>query len=332
MPSKIVIERFGPPSSLVIRPAEPRSPGPGEVRIDVAYSGVNFADVAMRIGLYPDAPKRPFVPGYEVSGTVAEVGADVTSVVAGDQVMAGTYFGGYSSTLTVPAHQVFPIPDMELAAGAALPVAFFTARLALAEMARVRAGDRVLIECATGGVGVVAAQLAQHAGAHVTGLTTSPAKKPFLADRGVTPYTVEEFRADQDLRGYDVIVNASGGRNITWQRRRLGLTGRMVCLGGSSGVKDGKRSLLRVAALVAGTPRISVLRLFGDNTGIYALNALHVMRDTEWVTRLTQSMATIGAMNLQPHIGKVFAADDVASAHTCLATKQATGKLLLAWR
>jgi NADPH:quinone reductase-like Zn-dependent oxidoreductase len=106
----------------------------------------------------------------------------------------------------------------------------------------------------------------------------------------------------------------------------------MVCLGGSSGVKDGKRSLVRVAALIAGTPRISFLRLFGDNTGIYALNALHVLRDTPWVTRLTQSMATIAEMKLQPHIGKVFGADEVAAAHTCLAAKQATGKVLLDWR
>ncbi|MDQ1656158.1 MAG: hypothetical protein QOD41_1241 [Cryptosporangiaceae bacterium] len=333
MHREIVIEKFGPPSNLVIRPAEPRSPAVGEVRIDVAYSGVNFSDVAMRLGLYPDAPRRPFVPGYEISGTIAEVGPDVTAVAVGDQVMAGTYFGGYASTVTVPANQVFRIPaGMDLAAGAALPVAFFTARLAIGEMARVRAGDRVLIECATGGVGTITAQLAQHAGAHVTGLTTTPAKKAFLAERGMTPYTVEEFRADESLRGYDLVVNASGGRNITWQRKRLGLTGRIVCLGGSSGVQDGKRSLVRVAALIAGTPRISVLRLFGDNTGVYALNALHVLRDTEWVTRLTQSMATIAETNVRPHIGGVFAADEVAAAHTVLAAKQATGKLLLDWR
>jgi NADPH2:quinone reductase len=235
--------------------------------------------------------------------------------------------------VTIPAHQVFPLPaDVELEAGAAMPVAFFTARLAVAEMARVRAGDRVVLECATGGVGIIAAQLAQQAGAHVTGLTTTPAKKDFLAEHGMTPYTVEEFQADDSLRGYDFILNASGGRSIDWQRKRLGLTGRMVCIGGSSGIKDGKRSLLAVAALLVGTPRINVLKLFDDNSGIYALNALHVLQDTEWITRLTESMAMIQKMDIKPHIGKVFAADDAASAHACLAAKQATGKVLLSWR
>jgi NADPH:quinone reductase-like Zn-dependent oxidoreductase len=89
--------------------------------------------------------------------------------------------------------------------------------------------------------------------------------------------------------------------------------------------------MLGVASLLARTPRISVLRLLGDNSGIYGLNVLDVMQDTQWITRLTASMAMIAEINLQPHVGQVFAADDVASAHTCLAMKQATGKLLLAW-
>src|SRR4051812_8270514 len=73
----IVISKYGPASSLELREVAARAPGDDEVAIDVAYSGVNFADVQMRIGLYPDAPKKPFVPGYEVSGTIAQVGKAV---------------------------------------------------------------------------------------------------------------------------------------------------------------------------------------------------------------------------------------------------------------
>ena len=328
----IVISKTGPASALQLRTIAPRAPGADEVTIDVAYSGVNFADVQMRIGLYPDAPKRPFVPGYEVSGTVAQVGANVTHVRPGDAVIAGTYFGGYSSTVTIPAAQVFPLPARyDLAAGAALPVAYFTAHLVVGEMARVRAGDRVLIECGTGGVGVIAAQMARHLGAEVTSLTTSPHKKPFLASLGVTPYTLDEFRADASLRGYDLVLNASGGANITWQRQRLALTGRIVCIGMSSGVSDGKRNLCKVARALIQTPRISVLRLFGDSTGVYALNALHVLRDPAWMARLTRSMTAMEAMQLAPHIGKVFPATEVAAAHELLETRQATGKVLLRW-
>lgn len=328
----IVIDRFGPASTLHVRAAQSRAPADHEVEIDVAYSGINFADIQMRLGFYPDAPTRPFVPGYEVSGTVRAIGARVKGIVIGDRVAAGTYFGGYASRVTLPASQVFPLPaSIDLEAGAALPVNYFTAQLALFEMARVRRGDRVLVECATGGVGVLAIQMARHVGAEVTGLTTTPAKRAFIEGLGATAYTRDEFQRTADLRGYDLIINASGGAEIEWQRARLGMTGRMICLGLSSGVKDGKRNYLRMGLAALRMPRISVLKLFDASTGIYALNALHVLRDAAWIARLTASMTSIAEMGIAPHVGKVFAAADVAAAHSFLETKQATGKVLLAW-
>src|SRR5258705_9375419 len=103
----IVIEKYGSAATLQLRDVAPRTPGDDEVAIDVAYSGVNFADVQMRLGFYPDAPKRPFVPGYEVSGKIAALGKNVRDLRLGDAVIAGTYFGGYASTVTVPPSQVF---------------------------------------------------------------------------------------------------------------------------------------------------------------------------------------------------------------------------------
>ncbi len=324
MHRNIVIDKIGPASALTLREITARPPGDDEVAIDVAYSGINFADIHMRLGLYPDAPKRPFVPGYEVSGKVAQVGKNA--------VLAGTFFGGYASTVTIPAQQVLKLPAAyDLAAGAALPVSCFTAQLAVVEMGRVRRGDRVVIESATGGVGVVAIQMARHAGAEVTGLTTSPHKKALITGLGATAYTVDEFRADPRLTGYDFLLNASGGASIEWQRARLGLTGRMVCIGMSSLVKDGKRSLLRAAAALIRMPKISVMKLFDANTGIFGLNALHVLQDPAWVARLTRSLATVEQLGVKPHIGKVFPAAEVAAAHAFLETKQATGKVLLQW-
>ena len=329
----IVIDKYGPAETLHLRDLVPREPGGDEVAIDVAYSGINFADIQMRLGLYPDAPKKPFVPGYEVSGKVTAVGKNVRDLAPGDHVMAGTYFGGYASHVTLPANQVFKLPaKVDLATAAATPVAFFTAQLAMLEMARVRKGDRVLIECATGGVGAIAIQMCKHAGAEVAGLTTSPHKKDFIRAQGATPYTVEEFQADASLRGYDVILNSSGGSNITWQRERLGLTGRIVCIGVSSILGDnGKKSYLRIAKTLLATRKISVLKLFDASTGIYALNALTVLRDPEWVSRLTRSFSSVETMGLAVPVGKVFPANDVASAHTFLQSKQATGKVILQW-
>ncbi|CAN5734230.1 medium chain dehydrogenase/reductase family protein [soil metagenome] len=328
----IAIAHTGPAASMLVRSLTPRAPNAGEIAIDVAFSGVNFADVQMRIGLYPDAPKKPFVPGYEVSGTVTAIGTGVSDFAVGDRVVAGTYFGGYASTVTIPAHQAFKLPSSyDLAAGAALPVAFFTAQLAVFEMARVRKGDRVLIECATGGVGTIVMQMAKFIGADVTGLTTSPTKKSHIEKYGATAYTLDELRANSSLRDYDFILNSSGGANIRWQRKRLKMTGRMVVIGMSSGVKDGKRNIFRIVKALVQTPRISIFELFNANTGIYALNALHVLRDPAWIAKLTSSLSTAFAMELAPHIGKVFAAQDVAAAHEYLQTKQATGKVLLDW-
>jgi NADPH2:quinone reductase len=247
-------------------------------------------------------------------------------------IVAGTYFGGYASRVTIPVRQVFRLPrNATLEAGAALPVNYFTAQLALHEMARVRSGDKVLIECATGGVGVLAIQLARKAGAEVVGLTTSPQKKPFIEELGARAYTRDEFAADPSLTGFDLIINASGGAEVQPQRKRLKITGRIVCLGISSGVKDGQRSFARMALAALRMPRISLLKLFDDNTGVYALNALHVLRDPAWIERLTASMTAIDELDLRPHIGKVFPATEAAAAHAYLETKQATGKVLLAW-
>jgi 2-desacetyl-2-hydroxyethyl bacteriochlorophyllide A dehydrogenase len=331
-PQEIAIEKYGPASTLKLRPRTVKAPGDDEVAIDVAYSGINFADIQMRLGFYPDAPKKPFVPGYEVSGRVSAVGKNVAGLKPGDAVAAGTYFGGYASQVTLPARQVFALPkSIDLADGAALPVNYFTAHVALLEMARIRKGDRVLVECATGGVGVLAIQIARRAGAEVTGLTTSPHKKPFITELGAIAYTREELRADKSLTGYDMILNASGGAEIEWQRARLGITGRMVCVGLSSGVKDGKRNFARIALAALRTPRISVLKLFDANSGIYALNALHVLRDERWIERLTAAVGKVEELGLRPHVGKVFPAAEAAAAHQFLETKQATGKVLLQW-
>jgi NADPH2:quinone reductase len=330
--TQIAIEKYGPAQALSLREAPTPPVGDDDVSIAVKYSGINFADIQMRLGFYPDAPKRPFVPGYEVSGRVEAVGKNVTHLRPGDQVVAGTYFGGYASRVTVPGFQAFPLPDStDLAEGAAIPVNFFTAHLALHEMARIREGDKILVECATGGVGTLAIQMARHAGAEVVGLTTSEHKKSYIAELGATPYTRDEFYADDSLTGFDFILQASGGKEIKKQLPRLGITGRMVCMGLNSGVKDGKRNFFRIAKAAIQTPRLSVLKMFDHNYGLFALNALHVLRDESWIEHLTSKVGEIDQIGLRPHVGKVFAATDAPAAHEFLQTRQALGKVLLEW-
>ncbi len=329
---EIVIEKYGAAHALTLRERAADPVGPDDVAIAVKYSGINFADIQMRLGFYPDAPKRPFVPGYEVSGVIEAVGKNVTRFAVGDQVLAGTYFGGYASHVTIPAIQAVPLPkNVDLAAGAALPVNFFTAHLALFEMARVRSDDRVLIEGATGGVGTLAVQMARRVGAEVVGLTSSPGKKSYITDLGAAAYTRDEFYADESIKDFDFILNASGGSEIRRQLPRLGYTGRMVCMGLNSGVKDGKRNIPRIAWAALRTPRLRILKMFDHNIGVYALNALTILRDESWIRRLTDRVAAAGEMNIVPHVGKIFPASDAPAAHAYLETRQALGKVLLEW-
>src|SRR5689334_2321261 len=164
------ITKPGPPDVLQVREASDPAPGPGEVRIRVRASGINFADLMARMGLYPDAPKPPCVVGYEVAGVVDEIGAGVGGVAVGERVIAPTRFKGYAELVVVPAAQVVALPDgMSFEAGAALPVNYLTAILMLEVLGNVRAGDRVLIHGAAGGVGLAAVQLCRIYGAEVIG-------------------------------------------------------------------------------------------------------------------------------------------------------------------
>src|ERR1700691_1992655 len=124
----IVITKHGGPGVLQVQERADPELGPGEVRIDVAAAGVNFADVMARMGLYPDAPKTPCVVGYEVAGTIAQVGEGVEGLTPGQRVIAGTMFGGYASQVVASVGDVVPLPDrLSFEQGAAVPVNYGTA-------------------------------------------------------------------------------------------------------------------------------------------------------------------------------------------------------------
>src|SRR5215831_21156835 len=180
-----VISRHGPADVFELRERPDPTPGDGEVRIRVRASGINFADVLARLGIYPDAPKPPMVVGYEVAGVVDVVGRGVTSIHPGDRVVALTRFGGYADVVSVPAAQVYRFPDrLSDAEAAAVPVTYLTAAVALYKMANVTAGETVLIHNAGGGVGIAATQLARLRRATVIG-TASPGKHDALRSFGV---------------------------------------------------------------------------------------------------------------------------------------------------
>jgi len=225
----VVITKHGGPGVLAVEERPDPPIGAGEVRISVAAAGINFADVLARVGLYPDAPKPPCVIGYEIAGTVLELGAGVEGLDHGQRVLAGTKFGGYSSQAVVPADDVVPLPEeLSFEQGAAIPVNYATAWAALIGYGSLQAGEKVLVHSAGGGVGIAATQIAKRAGAEVYG-TASPSKHERIRELGVDralDYTHPGW--DRDLPRFDVILDAVGGKSFRRSYELLRPGGRLA--------------------------------------------------------------------------------------------------------
>ena len=240
---QIWISKSGPPEVLVVKAAPDPHPAAGELRVRVEASGVNFADIMGRLGLYPDLPRTPIVPGYEVAGRVDAAGAGVDASWIGRDVFAATHFGGYADVVCVPQVQVFPRPsNMSAEEGASIPVNYLTAWQLIVVMGGLKASETVLIHSAGGGVGVAATQIAKHLGATVIG-TASAGKHEELRALGVDhliDYRTEDFeqRARQITggRGVELILDAVGGDSLKKGYRLLAPTGRLGMFGASSAV------------------------------------------------------------------------------------------------
>jgi NADPH:quinone reductase-like Zn-dependent oxidoreductase len=332
-----VIPRYGPPEVFEIRNAPDPVAQSGEVRIAVAAAGVNFADVLARLGIYPDAPKRPFTPGYEISGTVDAVAADVTTIRPGDRVLALTRFGGYATSVVVPQEQVFASPptigDVE---AAALPVNYLTALVALHRLANLAAGETVLIHGAGGGVGTAAVQLARLRGATIIG-AASAAKHEALRALGaahVIDYRKEDVAAAvrrlTNGRGVDVVLDSIGGGSFAVSYKLLAPLGRLVLYGVSSIAPGSRRNWWHVVGSLLRMPRFRPLSLINRNRGVFGLNLAHLWDEkAELRKAMTWLLQEVEAGTVRPVIAATFPLERAADAHRSIQSRANVGKVVL---
>jgi NADPH:quinone reductase-like Zn-dependent oxidoreductase len=329
----VVITKAGDPSVLQVqeRPDPPLKPG--HVRIEVAAAGVNFADTMARTGLYPDAPKLPAVVGYEVAGTVAELGEGVDQPAVGTRVMAPTRFGGYATQVVVPATDAIALPDgLSFEQGAAIPIVYTTAWTALLGYGSLRAGERVLIHAAAGGVGIAATQIAKRAGAEVHG-TASASKHDAIRGFGVDyphDYRLPGWEAGLE-DSFDLVLDALGGASFRRSYRLLRAGGRLVAYGASSVQQGERRNLLN-----AGRQALPMLRGFdlikqmSDSKTVIGLNMLRLWdaRGTlaPWLTPLTELLED---GTVQPVVSDVVPFDRAPDAHRIIAERRNVGKVVL---
>jgi NADPH:quinone reductase-like Zn-dependent oxidoreductase len=329
----VVITKHGGPSVLQVqqRP-DPPPPGPNQLRVAVRAAGVNFADHMARVGLYPDAPKLPSVVGYEVAGTVEAVGDGVDPGRVGQRVLAGTRFGGYAETVNVAANDSVALPDaLSFEQGAAVPVNYATAWAALLGYGSLRAGERVLIHAAAGGVGIAAIQFAKAAGAVIHG-TASPGKHQKLAELGVD--RAIDYRRDgwwKDLDPYDLVLDALGGTSLRRSYNLLRPGGRLVGYG-ISNLQQGEKRSLRTA----GPQALAMLRGFNlmdqlsESKTVIGLNMLRLWDDRgtlePWITPLATALGD-GTISPIVHAAVPFA--EAPEAHRILAARENVGKVVL---
>jgi NADPH:quinone reductase-like Zn-dependent oxidoreductase len=337
----VVLTGHGGPEVLQAQEHPDPAVGPGEVRIAVHAAGINFADTMARVGLYPDAPKPPCVLGYEVSGEVESVGAGVSSLKPGDRVIAGTRFGGQASMVTVPEDQAFPLPDgWSFEQGAAFPVNYTTAYVALVMMGGIRKGDRVLIHAAAGGVGISATQIARARGAEIFG-TASASKHDAIRAQGVdhpidyrTLDFAEEVRRITGGEGVDLIMDATGPTNFRKDYRLLRQGGKLIMYGASE-LSTGKgRSIGAVARGLMRMPTSTMpwwksLSMLNENKGVFGLNML-TWQDTEGLSRVLEPLSEeLEAGTLNPVVAEAFPFEHAGDAHTFIAERRNIGKVVL---
>jgi len=239
VPGRRVLEvrERGVLESLALVPAADRAPEANEVEIEVLASGLNFRDVLGALGMYPGGP-LPL--GFECAGVVRSTGASVSRFAAGDRVIAANVAGSFASTVRVREELVAPMPrNLTAIEAATVPVTFLTAEYGLVELAKLKAGERVLIHAGAGGVGMAAIQIAKNAGAEVFA-TASRGKWRVLEALGVEHILdsrslsfADEVLARTNGEGVDVVLNSLSGEFIAKSLGVLRAGGRFLEIGKS---------------------------------------------------------------------------------------------------
>jgi NADPH2:quinone reductase len=237
-------QQFGGPEQLRLEDAPDPQLKDGHVLIQVKATGINPADLVRLSGRYPQSLSLPYIPGTDVSGIVEAVGAGVTHVKVGDRVFGRSLNGGgYAEKASLPANETVLLPaNLSFAEGAAIPVPFYTAYIALQHKARLKAGETVLVSGGGGGVGVAAIQLAKVAGAHVITTVGSQEKVERTRQLGAdvalnykTQDFVTEVQKLTDGQGVNVIIENVATDNLAKDFAAIARHGRIVLIGTGTG-------------------------------------------------------------------------------------------------
>ncbi|MDN7179485.1 NADPH:quinone oxidoreductase family protein [Caballeronia sp. SEWSISQ10-4 2] len=319
----LVCHAYGPIENLQVEEIDAPAAGRGQLSIDVMAASINFPDVLTVQGLYQVKPPLPFVPGAELAGTVRAVGEGVTGFRAGDRVVALTGTGAFAEQCVVDAVNAAPwLASLGFDVGASFVLAYGTSLHALQTVARLQAGETVLVLGAAGGVGIAAIEIAKALGARVIAAASNADKLQLAREAGAdetVDYTQLDWRraidALTDGRGVDVVYDPVGGPYTEPALRATAWRGRYLVVGFAAG--DIPKLPLNLTLL---KERIILGVFWGEAMRREPLqHAANLRQLTNWVK----------AGRLRPAVTERVQLEGAAAAMVRLANRQAMGKLVV---
>ena len=308
----IQLQEFGGPEKLELVELPDPTPGEGEVLVEVARSGINFADTHATRNDYLAEQQLPLIPGAEVCGRTPD-GRRVAAMLGG---------GGYAEKVAVPEAMLIPVPDgVDDDRAAALLLQGLTAMALVRRCARIEPGETLLVEAAAGGTGSLAVQLGKLAGAKVIGLASSEEKRALVerlgADATVDSRSPDLTQAILDANGgerVDAVLQMSGGAAFDAEFAALAPLGRMVVFG----IASREQRDVSTGALLQGSKTV---------VGFWLI---HLLLQREIVAPMVGELfEKVAGGELEVTVGGVYPLSEAARAHEDLIARRSTGKLLL---
>ncbi len=337
---QLVNTKTGSYDVLEVQEVPDLKPETDELLIQVKAAGLNFADILARKGQYPDGPKTPCVMGYEVSGVVTEVGADIDNNWIGKEVIGLCRFKGQAEQVVLKENQVYEKPaKLSFEEAASIPVTYLTAWALLVGMGGLKKDESILIHNAGGGVGLAQLDIAMNIGATTYG-TASARKHDFLKKRGLnhaidyrTQDWFEELMKLTDNRGVELITDPLGGKEWKKSYRALRTTGRLGMFGISVASKNSSGGIgakIELIKTVLRMPTFKPLSLLDKNRGVYGVNLGHMWHEAEkaalWMESILDGVETGW---VRPYVDKTFKLEEAGEAHRYIEERKNIGKVAL---
>jgi len=300
----ILLSETGGPERLKPGELPEPEPGEGQALVRIRAAGVNFLDLLVRSGNYPQSPPLPLVPGVEIAGEV-----DGRRVIA---MLPAS--GGYAEAAAVDEHRLYPLPDgASFEEGASFLLTYLTAYIPLTRQVRVGPGTTVLVHAGSGGVGSAAIQVARHFGARVVATASSEEKRGFALEQGAEEaYGYEDFA--EHVRP-DVVLDPVGGKVLAATLPTLAPLGALVAIGSAGGWWE----------------ELNPALLVGRNIGLHGFYLGRLTgRNPEVVDEAARDLLRLWAEGaIRPVVGATFPLEQAAAAHTLIEERRHVGKVVL---